>query len=281
MRIRPMEDRDVDGVIAVATAAFADLEARQGRPPAPPSDRARAAVRHRRLLATDPGGAWVAEDGGAVAGAALALVREGVWGLSLLVVAPHAQSAGVGRELLARARAYGDGARGFVVLASLDPRALRAYVRLGLDVHPALAAHGRPRGVAAPHGVRGWRAEDRAWADPLGRALRGAAHGEDLDALAAGGARLSVLPGRGYAAVRDGGLSLLAAADEDAAATLLAAYLAEVRDGDASVEWLTSAQQWAVRVCVDAGLELRADGAVLTRGELGSMSPYLPNGAYL
>ena len=45
----------------------------------------------------------MAERDGAVAGAALALLREGLWGLSLLVVDPDAQCAGAGRELLARA----------------------------------------------------------------------------------------------------------------------------------------------------------------------------------
>ena len=72
-------------------------------------------------------------------------MREGVWGLSLLVVRPDAQSSGVGRELLDRAYEYGDGARGWIVLASRDARALRSYARLGLALHPAVAARGRPR----------------------------------------------------------------------------------------------------------------------------------------
>jgi hypothetical protein len=81
--------------------------------------------------------------------------------------------------------------------------------------------------------------------------------------------------------VRGGALKLLAARDEDAARTLLRAHLAGVR-GEATVEWLTSHQQWAIRECIDAGLRLdTAYGAVLTAGELGSMSPYLPSGAYL
>ena len=75
-------------------------------------------------------------------------MREGVWGLSLLVVAPDAQSSGVGRELLARARDYGDDARGWIVLASRDPRALRSYARLGL--RPAPGA-GRARPPAPRH----------------------------------------------------------------------------------------------------------------------------------
>jgi AcrR family transcriptional regulator len=51
--------------------------------------------------------------------------------------------------------------------------------------------------------------------------------------------------------------------------------------GEAEVEWITARQQWAVRVCVAAGLDLVPCGAVLTAGELGRRSPYLPSGAYL
>ena len=117
-----MTDEDVPGAHRVMAAAFAELEQRTHEPP----DAAAAYVRFRRILATDPGGCWVAEDEAGLAGAALALVREGVWGLSLLVVRPDAQSGGIGRELLARALAHGDGAAGAIILASPDPRALRS-----------------------------------------------------------------------------------------------------------------------------------------------------------
>ena len=270
------------GVQVVSAAAFADLAARMGRPPEPPPDPAQAAIRLRRLLGTDPAGAWVAERNGAVCGCSLGIVREGIWGLSLLVVHPGAQSAGVGRELLARAHAHGQGARGFIVLASPDPRALRSYVGLGLDLHPSADARGHPRGVLAPPEVRPWRAEDRQWTDAVGRAVRGAAHGDDMLALAAGGATLSVLPGRGYVAARNGVVKLLAATDDEAACALLRAHLAAAGQTGALVEWLTSGQQWAVRTCVAAGLGLEGDGgAVLTAGDVGPMRPYLPSGAYL
>jgi GNAT superfamily N-acetyltransferase len=278
--LRPMSDEDVAPAHALAMAAFRDLAERLGDPPDPGSPLAAYAVRVRHLLATDPGGAWVAERDGRLAGCALALLREGIWGLSLLVVDPAEQSSGVGTALLARARAYGEGARGLIVLASRDPRALRAYVRLGLDLHPSVSAGGTPRGVRRAPEVREMATGDREWLDDVGRAVRGAAHGDDLDALAAGGATVVVLPERGYAAWRPGGLRLLAARDDAAATALLHAYLEA--DGDRSVvEWMTSAQQWAIRACLDAGLELRIGAAVLTAGELGPMEPYLPNGAYL
>jgi GNAT superfamily N-acetyltransferase len=280
--IRPMNDADIRGVHETALVTFRDLEERLGKEPGPPGSFPQAAVRFRRLLATDPGGAWVAEHEGEVVGCSLALVREGIWGLSLLVVHPEHQSTGVGRELLARAVAHGNGARGRLILASRDTRALRAYLGLGLDLHPAARAHGRPRDVAAPAGVRALCAEDREWVDAVGRHVRGAAHGGDLDAFLESDCTVAVLPERGYAVWRDGGLRLLAALDEDAACRLLRAQLRAAGDGEAAVEYVTSSQQWAFRECLAAGLTIdSAGGALLSGGELGTMAPYLPSGPYL
>jgi GNAT superfamily N-acetyltransferase len=280
--IRPMAEADLHGMHAVSIASFRDLSRRLAEPPEPDSPFDSFAVRVRHLLSTDPGGAWVAERDGEVVGGALALVREGVWGLSLLVVDPAAQSEGIGRALLERARAHGNGARGLIILASRDPRALRAYVGLGLDLHPAGIAAGIPRAMSMPEEVRRAEPGDRSWLDAVGRTVRGAAHGDDLDAFAAAGATVRVLPERGYAVGRGPALKLLAATDEDAARTLLRAHLAAAPGQEATVEWLTSTQQWAVRECLDAGLALdTAHGAVLTAGELGPMAPYLPSGAYL
>jgi GNAT superfamily N-acetyltransferase len=279
-RIRPMEDADVLAVDDVAVAAFGDLNARLGEMPYAGAPATMAAVRLRHLLATDPGGAWVAERDGEIVGAALALVRERVWGLSLFAVAPGAQSTGIGRELLARAWAHGD-ATGFLILASRDPRALRAYVRLGLDLHPALDAAGVPRGVTMPDGLRPWEPADAAWADPLARRIRGAAHGSDLGALLEAGMTITVLPERGYAAARGNDLRLLVAADETAARALIDGHLAAVGDEHVTVQWITGAQQWAFRACVDAGLGFHSHGAVLTGGQLGPLHPYLPSGPYL
>ena len=58
--------------------------------------------------------------------------------------------------------------------------------------------------------------------------------------------------------------------------------LARTPDGvEAEVDWLSGSQQWAIDVVVAARLELRPGGAVCVRGELGTMQPYLPGGAYL
>ena len=266
----------------MTAAAFEDLQRRYHERPDPPGPLASTRVRVGRLLASDPGGAWVADRDGEVVGCSLALVREGVWGLSLLVVRPDAQSTGIGRELLARAWEYGSGARGWIVLASRDPRALRSYARLGLELHPAAAARGRPRDVAAPPEVRRGTAADLPLTEAVDRAVRGAAHGDDILAMLEVGGDLLILPERGYAVVREGAVRQLAARDEEGAAALLRACFAAAGAREASVEWITSAQNWAVAPCLDAGLELRLEiGAVFLAGDVGPFAPYVPSGAYL
>jgi GNAT superfamily N-acetyltransferase len=281
--LRPMREDDVVAVNELAVLTFEDLARRLHEPPYPGPGDAAAHVRLRHLLGTDPGGAWVAESpDGSVAGAALALVREGLWGLSLLVVRPGLQSSGLGSALLQRTLAYGAGARGWIILASSDPRALRAYARAGFALHPALAATGRPASVAPAPAVRPWEPGDHASAQAVDHALRGAAHGADLDALALGGCELLTFPGRGYVAHRAGAVKTLAALDEEAAAALLRTVLSRLPEGaQAEVEWLTSAQQWAIDVAVGARLELQPAGAVCLRGETGRFRPYLPGGSYL
>ncbi len=281
--LRPMRDDDVPIAHDVMIAAFDDLIRRAGEEPSPPAaDPTLPRQRFHHLLHTDPGGAWVAvDDDDRPIGAALALVREGVWGLSLLVVAPGAQSSGAGGALLRASLTHGDGARGGIILASSDPRALRAYHRAGFTMHPAARAVGAPQGVEPDPSVVPFDADrDGAMADALGRTLRGAAHGDDLAAFARGGAELLSLPGRGFAAIRDGDVKLVAAADDAAAATLLRSALARC-DGEAEVSWLTGAQRWAVDVVLEARMELAVWGAVFLRGETGTFAPYLPSGAYL
>src|SRR3954468_11063553 len=157
---RPMRGDEIPHVVRMNLEAFDDLERRLVHPGPPPDDMPhgvpqpidRHVVRLRRCLATDPGGCWVATRRERIVGCAIGIRREGLWGLSLLVVHPTAQSGGVGRELLRLAWEYGAGASGQVILSSRDPRAVRAYARLGLALHPSISAAGIPRGVAAADG---------------------------------------------------------------------------------------------------------------------------------
>lgn len=245
-------------------------------------DRSVALIRIRHLIATDPGGAWVTLDGdGAVDGAALALVRDGIWGLSLLIVRPDRQSGGSGRALMGAAADYGADARGGIIMASSDPRALRTYWRAGYELWPAFDADGdvRVRPAASPAVRAGRWPADRDLADEVSRLQRGAAHGADLDAMLAAGCRLLVHDDGGFALVAGPRVVLLAAREERVGRALLETALSDAACG---VVWFIDArQQWALDVALRAGLRLRPAGAVCVRGEVGPMRPYLPSGAYL
>jgi len=126
-----MREDDVVPVHDLSVAVFEDLARRLHDSPPPHMGGAAAHLRLRHLLAIDPAGCWVAEaEDGSLAGVAVAIVREGVWGLSLLVVDPGVQSGGLGSALLRRSLAYGVDARGGIILASPDSRALRASAAL-------------------------------------------------------------------------------------------------------------------------------------------------------
>lgn len=276
---------DVEAAFATSQAAF---EARNERWPATtepaPLRWRRGVERVRHLLDTDPDGAWVARDGGGVRGVAMAILREGVWGLSLLAVAPSAQSKGLGRQLLERALRTADGTRGQIVLSSLDPRALRSYVRMGFTLQPAVEGFGVVPRAALPGGlgVREGGSADLELAAAIDREQRGGSHGPDHEMLLAAGYELLVLPDRGYAFQRDGSPALLAARDAGSARALLWAALAAAPAGhESGVMFVTQGQNWALRVMIEAGLVLEPCGPTFVRGRLGPLSPYLPNPAYL
>jgi GNAT superfamily N-acetyltransferase len=280
--IRPMTTQDVAAADAVARAVLfgphpGESEEERQR---------RAHMRIRHLCESDPGGAWVAERDGEVVGVAMALLREGIWGLSLFAVAEAHQGRGVGRELLDAAYAYGDGgARGHLILSTERPAAMRRYARLGLELRPAVAASGivRPDARLDADGVVEAGAEGIAVADAIGREVRGAGHGPDLPATLESGARLFLLEDRAFGVLRPpGGVMLIAGRDDEAAARVLRALFAAAGPGaTVSVDFLTAGQDWAVRTCLDAGLALSPDGPLFAGGELGPLRPYVPSGAYL
>jgi GNAT superfamily N-acetyltransferase len=275
-----MRPEDVPAAHALAAAVLG-----AGRPPETEAMRRRAERRIAHLQQTDPGGAWVAEAGGEVVGLALALVREGIWALSLFGVAEAFQSRGIGRELLEASFGHGADARGHLILSTESPAAMRRYARLGLDLRPCVAAAGivdRAR-LPATDGVVDAGAAGIPVADAIGRAVRGAGHGRDLPvALEDASSRLLLFEDRAFAWVRDERIMLLAALDDAAATRVLNGALAATPPGaTVSVDFLTAGQDWAVRACLDAGLVLSPDGPLFTAGDVGPLRPYVPSGAYL
>jgi GNAT superfamily N-acetyltransferase len=278
--IRPLRDGDV--VAAEEVSATAVYGSAVDRSPALVL-RGRARIRH--LADTDPGGAWIAEAGGRIVGVALGLVREGIWGLSLLAVDEAHHGRGIGRRLLHAAWEHGRDADGHIVLSSAHPAAMRGYASLGLELRPCVSAAGivdRDR-IPFVDGIEDSGRAGIATADAIGRAVRGAGHGRDLPTLLDHpGTRLLVFEDRAFAVLRGAHVSLLGALDEDAACRVLwGAFAATAPGATAEVEFLTAGQDWAVRTCLRAGLALSPDGPVFTGGRLGPLRPYVPSGAYL
>lgn len=285
--MRPMVVADIPEAAEVWERAFADLRARFNLPAhaRDAASDARFDARIRHFLSHDAGGAWVSHEGDRVTGLAVALQRERVWVLSMLAVDPTAQSSGVGRALLDRAIAYGDADGPGIILSSRDPRAMRRYALAGFALRPAVTAWGRLRraGLPAVRGVREGSDADLGLAAHVDRLQRGAARGPDYAVLLEDQGRMLVFDEgarRGYVIVRDNQRPVvLAATDHEVATALLTDALAGMsHDCDVEVGWLTASQQWAIQVCLAAGLELHPVGGVMVRGHPGPMSPYLPNG---
>ncbi|MDF4250194.1 GNAT family N-acetyltransferase [Streptomyces sp. WMMB303] len=293
MLLRPVRDTedDAETVRTLAEAAFGASHELKGDTPHPRSaDRAarkRAQILH--IVRHDPAGCWIAEDaGGRAVGAAQSHIREGTWGLALLVVLPAAQGEGVGRALLRRTLEYGRGCLRGIICCSRHPAAARVYRQAGFALHPTIrmrgavdrAGLGSAEGAAVEGGPR-----ERDLLDSVDRRLRGGAHGPDHDFLMRHH-RLVVaddLAGSGYCYLTADGsrVALLGATSRRIATRVLTAALHGVPEGtEVEVQDVTAEQQWAVDVGLRAGLELRSEGFVCFRG-LRPPSPYIPSGAFL
>ncbi|HEX5901196.1 MAG TPA: GNAT family N-acetyltransferase [Solirubrobacteraceae bacterium] len=278
--IRPMRDEDVVDADRVCFDVLYTTFA--GEAEAVRAARQHARIRH--LLETDPGGSWVAEHDGRLAGVALALIREGVWGFSLFAVAQELQGRGVGRELFARCWEYGTSARGHLVLSSTNPQAMGIYAHSGVPIRPCVAAAGVPDLSRAPDvdGIVDAGEAGIPLADAIGRELRGAGHGRDLPVPMAHGARLLVFEDRAFALARGSNVILLGARDPQAAQHMLwGLFVTGPPGATVNVDFLTAGQDWALPVCLDARLPLSPDGPMFAGGQLGPLAPYIPSGAYL
>ncbi|MCU1595913.1 MAG: family N-acetyltransferase [Frankiales bacterium] len=275
MTLRPLLPEDVPAARLVANAALAPL---LPLPEETPENVARGELRISHLQRTDPGSCWAAEQDGRLVGFAVALVREGMWFLSLLMVDPGYQSRGLGKQLLDAALSTATD-RSWI-LATVDPPALRRYRRAGFDLVPCLTAGGTVDRALLPavDGVREgtWQA-DGSFVDDVVRSIRGAGMTPDLPYLDELGCRLFVTVD-GFAVLRKAGLMFLGARTPASAQKLLWTALAE-SPMPIEIDWLAHDQQWAVDVCLDARLPLlKGEGHLFLRGQ-PPMSPYLPGGA--
>lgn len=242
--------------------------------------------RYLHFLEHDQRGAWVAVDGDTVAGVALAIVREGVWVLSLFAVAEEYRDAGLGKELLDQALHYAAGCRGAMIASSVNPAAMRRYALAGFTLLPTLLASGKVRRESLPAspGAREGTQDDLQLVAEVDRLVRGASHGPDMEFMLQTGPRLLVADGQagtGYAVLWKGSPALLAATTPETATDLLWSCLAQSGGSSVEVHWITGQQNWAVPVVLEAGLSLSPAGPICVRGELGPLTPYLPSGPFL
>ena len=287
--VRPLAEADVERAASVQIETFDEHDRRHGRS-VPDVTPERIEMQHRRMrhfLTHDPDGSWVAEVDGRVAGVALALKRDRLWGLSLLVVDTATQSRGLGGRLLEAALLYADPDGSAVILSSSDPRAMHRYAAAGFDLHPQVGARGhvsssRLRSPELP--VREGTPADFPLADAVDVFVRGAPRGPDHQMLASVSLMFVVdsAASRGYAHLRGGRVLTIAATDEATASALLWRSLAHASDlgVEAQVEHLAGNQQWAVRAAVQAGLSLAPAGPVFWRGATPPAA-FLPSGPYL
>ena len=287
--IRPMRAEDVPIAEKLSLASYTEAERFEPTAESVTSSRhtpARAGQWIRRtshLLATDPGGCWVAEQDGAMAGFAISARRDLLWLLASYAVRTDLQGRGIGRPLLDAALAYSRGCLRGMFASSSDPKAFRRY---RLAMHPERHLAGVPDLSAMPDldHVREGAPGDVELMNSLDRQRRDAAHGSDHDVLMALHRLLVVddRTGSGYVYLREsGGPALLAASNRRTASRLLWAAIATAPPGQSvEVAHVTTANEWAVDVGLEARLSVTTRGYLALRG-MRPPTPYLHHASLL
>jgi GNAT superfamily N-acetyltransferase len=272
-----MTSDDVAGAAAVALEAL---------PGTPTPERVRwLQSSTARLLASDPEGAWVAEDeGGIVQGMASSIVRDGLWVLSRLAVRPDVHARGIGGRLLEQALVHARLADGGLIASSTDPKAMRLYARADFDLQPSVSLSGMLDRAAIPGGLLAKPSDDVEAMAPLGKPVRGAAYGPaDLAMLLARpGAAGFLVEGRGFAIHIDGSPVVLVADGGGIAQDLLWSCLAAAKPGaSVDIDFVVAGNDWAIEVGLEARLALTPQGPIFTRGDVGPLRAWIPSGSLL
>jgi GNAT superfamily N-acetyltransferase len=267
MRVRPMRVEDLHDAGRVAAADGSDDTEVWER-------------RAAHLLQHDAAGCWVAEEAGHVLGVVLSLRRELMWGLPVLAVLPDARGQGVGKALLEAALVYSRGCLRGVGLPRDGAGARRARLA-GFHLHPTMRLTGVVDRSLLPvvEHVRDGVPGDLDLCDSVARQARGAAHGVDHEVLVREGYLLvcDTLTGSAFAYVAEGGPLVVAGTSRLVAQRVLWEALARSAPGSAvKVPHLTADQDWAVEVCLAAGLAVEPHGWVALR-HMRPPAPYVPS----
>jgi GNAT superfamily N-acetyltransferase len=280
VRTRPMTETDLGAAQQIVAGTYGTVV--PGKAHQNPAWLERWRVRAAHLLATDPGGCWVATLAGEPAGFAISFRREDTWFLGSYAVRAEHQGQGIGRLLLEDAERYGRDCPRAMLSASTDPRAEARYRAAGFVLHPQWRFTGVPRIGPELHAESDAAIEAEVEPAPdldaLDREVRGAAHGPD-HALLGSSFRLIREPA-GYAYLDgEGSPALLCARDTGTAERLLRRALASAA-GEITVGHVTAANPWAREIAENAGLTASPAGWLAVRG-MGPPAPYLHHGGLL
>ncbi|WP_438296054.1 GNAT family N-acetyltransferase [Streptomyces sp. HUAS TT7] len=293
VQVRPMHEDDLTSAEGASALTFfeADQSTRRvGDPEVEPrsADASKQWIdRMRFYLSVDPGGCWVAvkEDSevGGVVGFAISQNRGRLWFLATYGVLPSHQAQGIGKRLMGAALDHA-GSRPGIFSSSVHAGATRRYRLAGFSLHPQMRMVGTVDRSTLPaiDGLREGRADDFEWMDRLDQGLRLAGHGPDHGYML-GTMRLVVsgdMTKPGYVYIDDHGrASLLAAAHPETAQNLLWEALASSQ-GRTLVNCITTQNEWAIDVGLDARLDIGQEGYIAVRG-MPVPAPYLASGHFL
>ncbi|MFY0405588.1 GNAT family N-acetyltransferase [Solicola sp. PLA-1-18] len=270
MQIRPMRTSDVDAAEQVSAAAMLQVGERTRRAVDPPATRraewwqGQWRRRAEHLVEHDGPGCWVAEDDDGLAGLAVSMRRDTLWGLASFFVRPGTQGGGVGKALLDAALTHSVGCTRGMICATSDAGALRRYHQAGFRLHPTMTAEGPVDRSLLPvvEHVREGSQADLDLMESVDRQTRAATHGPDHAFMGAAQPLLvsdSHL-GSGYAYLSPSGAYLLAATSERTATALLWESIARTPGDTFAVRHVTGEQDWLVDVAMAARLTLRHEG---------------------
>ncbi|MFD9635172.1 GNAT family N-acetyltransferase [Streptomyces violascens] len=293
VQVRLMREDDLASTERASALTFFDAE-RSSRRVSDPEVEPRSADaskqwidRMRFYLSVDPGGCWVGvkEDSGSgeVVGFAISQNRGRLWFLATYGVSPSHQAQGIGKRLMGAALDHA-GSRPGIFSSSVHAGATRRYRLAGFSLHPQMRMVGTVDRSTLPavDGLREGRSDDFEWMDRLDQSLRLAGHGPDHGYML-GTMRLVVsrdMTNPGYVYIDGHGrASLLAAAHPETAQKLLWETLASSR-GRTLVNCITTQNEWAIDVGLEARLDIGQEGYIAVRG-MPVPAPYLASGHFL
>jgi GNAT superfamily N-acetyltransferase len=283
MKIRPATTDDVDHIARIFDASAGWLNERYR----PDSDRPFPPASQRNLLyehLLDTGGVFLAEDPEPV-GFSAAIVRDGVWFLSLLWVLPDHHGAGAGTALLDETLAWGRSATAFSVVASPYPVAQLIYLRASMfPLWTQIDLAGPRAATTEPDGMEAISDADRAWVDEIDREVRGTARPEDhaFWQRVARGVILRRDDRRiGYVyGWPDGKIGPGAVADPSDVPLLLQAGQA-IAEGDLATVSVPSSNWPALRELIRGGFRPIGSNTFMTSRPIGDASRYISSGGAL